>query len=154
MPLVSGVEGELLATVLVLGYGILWEKYYVALPSVIVNLANFIVLLVTTDLPTLMYWSLGAYVFLTFVAVLIKARPLFVLLGSKTYGSLTLAIGLEKLNYLGSFSQFLATNLGSTYASGTWLLLAGWIVIAIGVHIVGAIYTVATRQKKRKKKNW
>ncbi|MGA3406912.1 MAG: hypothetical protein ABSD49_14370 [Candidatus Bathyarchaeia archaeon] len=152
MPLLSGVYGELLTTALVLGYGILWEKYYVAKPSVVVNLAGFIVVLVTTDLPTPMYWFLGAYVFFTFVGMLVNARPLFILVGSKTYGALTLTIGLQELGYLGSLSQYLANNLGPTYASGTWLILVEWFLIAIGVHIIGAIYTLATKKRYKRKR--
>jgi hypothetical protein len=154
VPLVSGTYGELLTSAVVLAYGILWEKYFVSWPSGVFNALSFIVLLVTVDLPAQVFALLAVYVGFTFLAIHYNWRDFFVLVGSKTYGSLTLTIALEKLGYLASLSQYLYTNAGPGYANETGTIVVGWILTAIAVHIVGAIYARATRHQSHHRGRW
>jgi hypothetical protein len=137
MPLFSGVWAEILWSLVSLVYGIKVEKYYVSYYSAVVNLASFLLILLTVDLPLQAYALLLAYSLFCFLVVRQDVKELFPLLGSKTYGSLALAIGLNGLAFLDWFGNQLGTNVNPWFGTETGKIIFGWVILAAVSHILG-----------------
>jgi len=141
MAIVSSVYVEILWSFVALIYGIRVERYFVSYWSAIVNLAGFLLVLVTVDLVVQGYALLGVYVLLCFAVVYYNQRGLFALLGSKTYGSLTLAIGLQSLDVLKELGRWGATILNPWFGTDTGTMILAWAIFAFVSHILCAVLT-------------
>jgi uncharacterized membrane protein YGL010W len=137
MPLFSGIWAEILWSLVSLVYGIRVEKYYVSYWSAVVNLASFFMILATVDLPLEAYAVLLAYSLFCFLVVKYDVTTLFLLLGSKTYGSLALAIGLDALTVLDWSGMQLGNRVNRWFATEAGKIILGWIVLAIASHALG-----------------
>lgn len=131
MPVISGVDVEILWALLTLVYGILVEKYYVSMWSAIPNLAGFFIVLVTLDLPTQVYVILGLYTLAGLWIVYKHVTKLYAVVGSKAYGALMLALGLSEFGLLAGMGAWAQANVYAWFGTDAGKIVFGWFVIVL-----------------------
>lgn len=98
------------------------------------NLAGFVMVLATFDLPDYMPLFLLVYVMLGALAAYTRNYALMELAGCKPYGSLTLALGLYEMGFLAPLSL-----LGRIYeglATEAATIVVAWVILAVASHLV------------------
>jgi hypothetical protein len=148
-PIVPQFLVEIIWSLLVLAYGVRVERYYVSWWSATFNLASFFVILLTVQLPLEGYALLLAYSALGFLVVHYNARKLFPLLGSKTYGSLALALGLNSIGLLAGLRDWAVTNLNQWFGTETGTIALAWVILTVISHVLG--FFLARRRIPREK---
>jgi len=140
MPFLSLIQGEIAAALVTIGIGIVMEKWYVSWWSVGINAITFVVALMTLDLDMYSWLLLIGYIALGIASAVRRWERAYFLFGSKTYGSLMLALGSltipswnNQLVKLGASFQLVLNNSLS-------LLAFTWILYFIVVHIIGEVY--------------
>ncbi len=140
MPFLSVIQGEILAALVTIGIGIVMEKWYVSWWSVGINMMTFIVALMMPELDAYSWVLLIGYIALGIASVVRRWEKAYFLFGSKTYGSLMLALGSltipswsDQLVRLGASFQLVLNDRLS-------LLAFAWIFYFIVVHVVGEVY--------------
>jgi len=136
-PIVPQFLVEIVWSLLVLAYGVRVERYYVSWWSAMFNLASFLIILVTVPLPLEGYALLFAYWVLGCFVVKYNVRKLFPLLGSKTYGSLALALGLDSIGILAGLRDWAVANLNQWFGTPTGTIVLAWALLAAISHILG-----------------
>jgi hypothetical protein len=134
MPLLTPLQSEILWSLIAIGYGIWKERHFVALPTAITNLAGFLMVLATFDLPDYIPWLLLIYVILGALAAYTKNYALMDLAGCKPYGSLTLALGLYEMGFLAPLALLgrIYEGLGTEAAT----IIVAWVIIAVTAHLI------------------
>jgi hypothetical protein len=139
--MLSAIQGEIATALVTIGIGIIMEKWYVSWWSVGINIINLIVVLTTLELSPTSGLVLGAYVVVGFLCAFYRVKRAYFMFGSKTYGALTLTLGLLQVPALNQrLYSFAFPILGFSANEPTRLLLFSWLWIALGVHICGEIY--------------
>lgn len=128
--------------------GIFVEGQKAQLDNVLSNMSSFFILLATANMPVevvvglLVYLSLGVFI------VYRKHRDLYLLFGSKTYGSISLVILFAENQFFGFIPYFSFGDLRS--------MVIGCLVVAFIIHLIGYGYTHrrgwGSRRKARKSK--
>jgi hypothetical protein len=134
MPLLTPLQSEILWSFITIGYGIWKERHFVALSTAITNLAGFLMVLATFDLPDYIPWLLLMYVGLGALAAYTRNYALMDLAGCKPYGSLTLALGLYEMGFLAPLALLgrIYEGLGTEAAT----IIVAWIILAIASHLI------------------
>jgi hypothetical protein len=148
-PVVPQFLVEIIWSLLVLAYGVRVERYYVSWWSAVFNLASFFIILVTVSLPLEGYALLFVYSLFGFVVVKLNARKLFPLLGSKTYGSLALALGLDSIGALVDLGDWAVTNINQWFGTPTGMIVLAWVLLAVASHILGLFLARRTKARFR-----
>jgi hypothetical protein len=131
-------------------FGILMEKRYVSWWQVLGNVSGLIITLATIDLSPITTVLLCLYVFLGVVCAWKRWRKVYVIFGSKTYGSLQLVLGLFSIK--GSYEALnqILTALTIPSQTNITLFFASWIIIVVIAQIVGwYINRVQGRRNRR-----
>ncbi|MGA3108631.1 MAG: hypothetical protein ABSD99_04120 [Candidatus Bathyarchaeia archaeon] len=152
MPLITATFAQLLASVVDVLYGIFVEKFYVSWTSVILNAVNFIIALAAITLPTEVFIVLAIYAFLGAIAASKAAKGLYVLFGAKTYGCLMLVLSLNEFGHLG-WAQYVGNMVNGWFGTPSGEIVFGWIVLALIVHLMGAIVAHNSSTKAKAKPN-
>ncbi|MFP3255194.1 MAG: hypothetical protein RXP30_02015 [Thermoplasmata archaeon] len=116
-------QAAVASSLVVVLYGIFYERRTPSSTSILFNLMSFLVILASIDLPPLVFLFLLLYVLLGYIIVKIKIKSLYFIFGSKSFGSLMLVL------ILGSHSYFFGiyTPLSVTIS---------WLVVGIIVHLI------------------
>ncbi|MBD6955520.1 MAG: hypothetical protein ACPLVI_06530 [Thermoplasmata archaeon] len=118
-PFQAGVASSLV----VILYGIFYERRIPSSTSVLFNLMSFLVLLASIDLVPLVFLFLLLYVILGYVIIKAKIKSLYFIFGSKSFGSLMFVLILGSHNYFfGIYTPFSVT--------------VSWIIVAAVVHLI------------------
>lgn len=115
-------QAAVASALVVVLYGIFYERRTPSSTSILFNIMSFMVLLASIDLPPLVFLFLLLYVLLGYVVVKIRAKSLYFIFGSKSFGSLMLVL------VLGSHSYFFGIYTPLSVA-------ISWLVVAAMVHI-------------------
>ena len=134
------VDGEILTALIVIGFGVWIEKHYVSYPTVVANVLGLVITLVTIDLKLYMWAFLVLYVVLGIVSIAKKMKGLYVLLGSKTCGSLMLVMGAFSIE--GTYTWLNQILMGFQIPSlpEAILFLISFVVVVLIVYLIGWIY--------------
>ena len=128
------LQSEILWSLITIGYGVWKERHFVALSTAIMNLAGFLMVIATFDLPDYIPLFLLVYVVLSALAAYTRNYALMELAGCKPYGSLTLALGLYEMGFLAPLSL-----LGRIYeglATEAATIVVAWIILAVASHLL------------------
>ena len=121
LAVLTPVESEIAWSVVTIGFGIWKERRYVGIPSALVNLAGFLLVIASFDLPSGLNVLLSLYMIIGWIGIWQHDYDLLAFCGSKPYGALTLAIGLYEYGYLGNY----------------WpMILIVWIAVAVISHCI------------------
>ena len=140
MPVLTAIQGEIAAALVTIIIGIVMEKWYVSWWSVGINVVNLIVVLTTLDLVPIKSAVLAIYVALGFFCALYRFNRAYFLFGSKTYGTLTFALGVLELPDWNQQLTIIAHGMRIVPSDSTQLFLFTWVLFAVIVHIIGEIY--------------
>jgi len=110
--------------------------------------ASLIVALTTLDLDPYTILLLWVYVALGVLSAWKRIAGLYFLFGSKTHGSLMLALGCLEISEARTWLLNAAVSLRLPVKTTMEILLFEWAVFAIIVHIIGEIYNVKTRRDR------
>lgn len=132
MPILSPVISSLVSAGILIGYGIIWEKHYVAWASVVMNLIYSLLLLSSINVPILFAEILAIYLLLGFVFSAIGVSEAYILFGTKTYGSLALVLSI--------YQDIDPTGAVFNQAIQSTEIIIAWLLLAILVHIAGYKY--------------
>lgn len=145
----------LASAVILIVYGIRWERNYTAWVSVVLNIPTILLSAATTDLPPQLHLLIVAYVGLGFLTARKSWRKIFFLFGSKSTGAFCLTAWLSDQSFLG-WAVWLWNQFPSSWHTSNPLADAGaefvlsWVIIAFGVHFIG--YWLYGRKQPVKKK--
>jgi hypothetical protein len=146
--ILSPIQGELLAAVATIIIGIVMEKWYVSWWSVGTNMGNGIITMTTLDLER----DLGALTLLLMYLVFggVSAwkgwKRAYFLFGCKTYGALTLTLGMLEIPWATDSLLKTAAYMSIYINNQLELLLFGWAVTFALVHIIGEFYNRTVRR--------
>jgi hypothetical protein len=128
------VEGQILGSLVILVFsGIIMEKRYVSWWSVGGNIGGLILTFTTLDLNPLVIIALTAYASVGVVCAIKRWSDVYVLFGSKTYGSALLTLGLFSIG--GSYAWINSWFMSSIPEIGIFLIF--WIIFTIFAFIIG-----------------
>jgi hypothetical protein len=133
MALIEFIYAAYIGVAVTILIGIFVEGRRAQLDNVLSNIASFFLLLATTSMPFEVAAGLVIYLGLGMFIVARKKRDLYVLFGSKTYGSISLVI-------LAAENQFFGLVPWITYVDYRSMLI-GCIIVVVIVHIIGYAYT-------------
>jgi uncharacterized membrane protein len=136
----SPLQGEILGSLVLIGFGVWMETRYVSWWSVVGNISGLILALTTLDLEPLTLVLLIIYIGIGIASVLKRRRKLYVLFGSKTYGSLMLILGILSLQGAYQWLNQALVSLTIPSQSEIVLFVTSWVAVAIPVHIIGWLY--------------
>jgi ethanolamine transporter EutH len=143
MPVLTPIYGEILAAFVTIIVGIVMEKWYVSWWSVGINVINLIVVLMALTLDTAAMVILALYVILGLMSAFYRVTKAYFLFGAKTYGSLTLTLGLLSLPDWNQRFVDVAYSLAKISAANTTgIFILSWVIIVVLVHIIGEFYNV------------
>ena len=134
LPLLAPIQSEIIWSLITIGYGVWKERHFVSYSTAIFNLAGFFMVLATVDLPTSFAFLLLIYALLGALVAHAKDYTLMNLLGSKPYGSLTLALGLYQAGFLTvlrglrSVHEWFGTEVGT--------IIVAWLILAVVSHVI------------------
>jgi len=131
MPYIEATGAQVLTALVDIGYGIGIEKHYVSWTSVALNMANFAISLAAVTLPPAAFALLFGYGILGALTAYKHWGELYILFGSKTFGSLMLALVVKEFGYLRWLSPWFG-DVGQ--------ILIFWLGVALIVHAVGEQY--------------
>ncbi len=117
-----------------IGYGIWKERHFVGFSTAVFNLAGFFMVLATVDLPNSFAVLLLIYALLGVLVAHARDYTLMNLLGSKPYGSLTLALGLYQIGFLKSLQELGSTNEWLGTEAG--IIFTVWVILAVTSHLL------------------
>jgi hypothetical protein len=140
MSFLSPIEGEILASLVTIGIGTVMEKWYVSWWSVGINIVTFIVALMTPDLDAYSLVILIAYIALGIASAVRRWERAYFLFGSKTYGSLMLALGSLTIPSWSNQLVTLAASFQLVLNDRVSLLAFTWGLYFTVVHVIGEIY--------------
>ena len=148
MALIEFIYAAYMGVAVTILIGIFVEGQRAQLDNVLSNMSSFFILLATATMPVEVIVALLVYLSLGVVIVYRKMRDLYLLFGSKTYGSVSLVILFAENQFFGFIPFFSFGDLRS--------MVAGCIVVALIVHVIGYAYTHrrgwGSRRKSKKSK--
>jgi hypothetical protein len=133
MALIEFIYAAYLGVAVTILIGIFVEGQKAQLDNVLSNMSSFFILLATATMPTELVVALLIYLSLGVVIVYRKMKDLYLLFGSKTYGSVSLVILFAENQFFGFIPYF---GYGDLRA-----MVVGCIVVALIVHLIGYAYT-------------
>jgi hypothetical protein len=143
------------AIILVL-YGIRWERNYTAWIAIVLNVPTVLLTAATTDLPSELRILIVAYLAFGVLTACRSWRKIFFLFGSKTAGAFCFTAWLSEQSLLGwavwlwgRFPAPLRTTNPLTDIGAEFLL--AWFVIAFVTHLIGHRLYGREQEKKRKR---
>lgn len=141
-PSVNGILAEFISALVIIVTGLYLEKHGLNRACVGLNVIGLIVIAVTTQLDLLVIPLLTVYLFFGILIFVFKVKWIYSLFGSKTYGSLLLAIAFI---HIPDIQQQFNIMLSSSIPSEIFLeifygfLIIVWIMLAISAFILGKI---------------
>jgi hypothetical protein len=133
MPLIDFIYAAYIGVAVTILIGIFVEGQKAQLDNVLSNMSSFFILLATATMPNELVIALLVYLSLGVFIVYRKMKDLYLLFGSKTYGSVSLVILFAENQFFGYMPYFSFGDLRS--------LVVGCIVVAFIVHVIGYAYT-------------
>ncbi len=133
MALIDFIYAAYIGVLITILIGIFVEGRKAQLDNVLSNIASFFLLLATTNMPVEVAVGLLIYLGLGVFIVAKKKRDLYMLFGSKTYGSISLVMLAAENQFFGYVPWITFGDYGS--------MLLGILVVGIIVHLIGFIYT-------------
>ena len=133
MALIDFIYAAYIGVVVTILIGIFVEGQRAQLDNVLSNMSSFFILLATATMPVELIVALLVYLSLGILIVYRKMKDLYLLFGSKTYGSVSLVILFAENHFFGFIPYF---NFGDLRS-----MVLGCVVVAIIVHIIGYLYT-------------
>jgi hypothetical protein len=130
MALIEFIYAAYLGVLVTILIGIFVEGQKAQLDNVLSNMSSFFILLATATMPTEVVVGLLIYLSLGIIIVYRKMKDLYLLFGSKTYGSISLVILFAENQFFGYF----------TFGDARSMII-GCIVVALVVHVIGYFYT-------------
>jgi len=152
MAILSPIQGEILAAVATIIIGIVMEKWYVSWWSIGTNVGNAIITLTTLELGRDLsgLTLLLIYVVLGGVSAWKRWERAYFLFGCKTYGALTLTLGMLEIPWASDWLLNTAAYMSIHVNNQLELLLFGWAVTFAIVHIIGEVYNRTVRRGAQK----
>ena len=149
MALIEFIYAAYIGVAVTILIGIFVEGQRAQLDNVLSNMSSFFILLATATMPVEVIAGLLIYLSLGIVIVYKKMRDLYLLFGSKTYGSVSLVILFAENQFFGILPYFSFGDLRS--------MVMGCVIVALVVHVIGYLYTHRRRgwgshRKARKSK--
>ncbi len=150
MQLLDPIIGQILGSLaIVIFFGIIMEKWYVSWWSVGGNVIGLILTFATLDLNPLVIIALLAYSIFGFLCAAKRWEKVYVLFGSKTYGSALLVLGLLSINGAYSWANSVLMSWGaSSPFPDVAIFLIGWLIAGIFFNIIGYVVAKKTETKK------
>jgi len=147
MALIEFIYAAYIGVAVTVLIGIFVEGQKAQLDNVLSNMSSFFILLATATMPVEVIAGLLIYLSLGIIIVYRKMRDLYLLFGSKTYGSVSLVILFAENQFFGFIPYFSFGDLRS--------MVIGCIIVAFIVHVIGYLYTHrrrgwGSRRKARK----
>lgn len=133
MALIDFIYAAYIGVVVTILIGIFVEGQRAQLENVLSNMSSFFILLATATMPVELIVALLVYLGLGILIVYRKMKDLYLLFGSKTYGSVSLVILFAENHFFGFIPYFSFGDLRS--------MVLGCVVVAIIVHVIGFLYT-------------
>ncbi len=141
MPVLEPIQAEIAVAGITILIGIVMEKWYVSWWSVGINVLNLVVVLATLALDLTTMAVLVLYVALGLLSAMYRVTKAYFLFGAKTYGALTLTLGLLSLPDWRQHLSDAAYTLAKIQPTDTTsILVFSWVIIAIIVQIIGEFY--------------
>ncbi|MCW4025116.1 MAG: hypothetical protein NWF01_08800 [Candidatus Bathyarchaeota archaeon] len=138
MQLLGLLEGQIIGSLAILiFFGIIMEKRYVSWWSVGGNVIGLILTFATLDLDLFVIIALSGYVVAGLICAKKRWRKVYVLFGSKTYGSALLVLGLFSINGAYSWVNNSLMALGVPSIPIIVMFLIFWAIISGIVFIIG-----------------
>jgi hypothetical protein len=150
MQILTPLQGEMLSALGAIVLGILMEKHYVSWWSVAANVFTTFTMFATLDLGADLAILAAVYLILGGLTAWKDWKAVYVLFGSKTYGSLALTLGMLDIPFTREWLISTASTFGFPTQTELTLALFGWLLIGIIVHIIGEVYTFVRPAKKKK----
>ena len=148
MALIEFIYAAYIGVAVTILIGIFVEGQKAQLDNVLSNMSSFFILLATATMPVEVVVGLMVYLGLGVLIVYRKMRDLYLLFGSKTYGSVSLVILFAENQFFGFIPYFSFADLRS--------MVVGCIIVALIVHVIGYAYThrrgFGSRRKAKKSK--
>lgn len=149
MALIEFIYAAYIGVAVTVLIGIFVEGQKAQLDNVLSNMSSFFVLLATATMPVEVVAGLLIYLCLGIIIVYRKMKDLYLLFGSKTYGSISLVILFAENQFFGYIPYFSFSDLRS--------MVVGCIIVALIIHVIGYFYTHrrrgwGSRGKARKSK--
>jgi hypothetical protein len=141
---------DILMSLVSIGYGIRWERYYTAWISVVLNVIFTAVFLGSNDLPIVVIAILLLYVALGISVAKRGIDWLYPLFGTKTFGALTLTACFSTVGFL-NWASFVSDKILG-YDNNTTTFLTSWILIGLTVHLFGWLLFGKNNRTNSKKK--
>lgn len=126
---------DILMSLVSIGYGMRWERYYTAWISVVMDVVFTVIFLGSNDLPLPIIFILIVYVILGVLVAKKGIDWLYPLFGTKTFGAMTMTASLNIVSFLGWASYVSDKILG--YDNTTTTFLTSWILIGLVIHLIG-----------------
>ncbi len=146
MALIEFIYAAYIGVVVTILIGIFVEGQKAQLDNVLSNMSSFFILLATANMPLEVVVGLLVYLSLGMFIVYRKMKDLYLLFGSKTYGSISLVILFAENHFFGFIPYFSFGDLRS--------MVTGAVIVAAMIHVIGYAYTHrrgwGSRRKTRK----
>jgi hypothetical protein len=113
------------------------EKHYVSWWSVGGNIGGLILTFTTLNLSPLTIVVLSIYATIGIVCALNRWRKVYVLFGSKTYGSALFVLGLFSISGADSWLNHFLMSFSTPSLPNIALFLLSWLFVAIISHVIG-----------------
>jgi len=133
MALIEFIYAAYIGVAVTVLIGIFVEGQKAQLDNVLSNMSSFFILLATATMPVEVVAGLLIYLCLGILIVYRKMKDLYLLFGSKTYGSISLVILFAENQFFGYIPFFSFSDLKS--------MAIGCIIVAIVIHVIGYLYT-------------
>ena len=133
MALIEFIYAAYIGVAVTVLIGIFVEGRKAQLDNVLSNMSSFFILLATANMPVEVVVGLLVYLSLGIIIVYRKMKDLYLLFGSKTYGSISLVILFAENQFFGFIPYFSFGDLRS--------MVIGCVIVALIVHVIGYFYT-------------
>jgi len=133
MALIEFIYAAYIGVAVTVLIGIFVEGQKAQLDNVLSNMSSFFILLATATMPVEVIAGLLIYLSLGIVIVYRKKKDLYLLFGSKTYGSISMVILFAENQFFGLIPYFSFGDLRS--------MVVGCLIVALIVHVIGYFYT-------------
>jgi hypothetical protein len=133
MALIDFIYAAYIGVAVTILIGVFVEGQKAQLDNVLSNMSSFFILLATASMPIEVVVGLLVYLSLGVLIVYKKMRDLYLLFGSKTYGSISLVILFAENQFFGYIPYFSFGDLRT--------MVIGSLAVALIVHVIGYAYT-------------
>jgi predicted secreted protein len=140
MQVLTPLEGEILGSLVLIGFGIYMEKHYISWWNVLGNVLCLILGLATLNLEVFEIVILTVYSAIGIACTIKRLKKLYFLFGYKTYNSLMLVLGIFAISGAYNWLDDIFAQMTTKKIPEIGLFLIVWFIVALIVNIIGLIY--------------